>query len=85
MIINETENCIREDTRNPRRSRRGRGQLIMLTWIYNFFIGNMCSHKWKIIEQAECHSWHHNGRDTYKSGTLFVQQCEKCGEIKKLR
>lgn len=26
MIINETENCIREDTRNPRRSRRGRGQ-----------------------------------------------------------
>ena len=28
MIINETENCIREDTRNPRRERRGRGQLI---------------------------------------------------------
>ena len=26
MIIDETENCIREDTRNPRRSRRGRGQ-----------------------------------------------------------
>ena len=27
MIINETENCIREDTRKPRRSRRGRGQI----------------------------------------------------------
>ena len=29
MIINETENCIREDTMKPRRSRRGRGQNVV--------------------------------------------------------
>ena len=33
MIINETENCIREDTMKPRRSRRGRGQRLDI-WIY---------------------------------------------------
>ena len=36
MIINETENCIRQDTRNPRRSRRGRGKLEKNNIVFEF-------------------------------------------------
>ena len=40
MIINETENCIREDTRNPRRERRGRGQKVYTDGVYIYKLKN---------------------------------------------
>lgn len=48
----------------------------MLTWLFNLLVGQMCWHKWKIISEIGITS---EGVDR---GTLYVLQCEKCGNLK---
>lgn len=51
----------------------------MLSFLYNFFIGSMCKHEMKNIEEVKLL------RANYYVGYLYIQQCTKCGCIKKKR
>jgi hypothetical protein len=47
-----------------------------MNWIRKAF--GLCQHKWKVVEQYGIHK----NSDKALIGTLYVMQCEHCGEIK---
>lgn len=51
----------------------------MLSFLYNLFIGNMCKHEMENIEEIKLL------KGDYYVGHLYIQQCTKCGCIKKKR
>ena len=42
------------------------------------YVPKVCEHVWKIIEQREVTNIMYNSR----IGFIYVQECDKCGEIK---
>ncbi len=47
----------------------------MLAWLYDILIGNLCKHRYKIIQHGPLRV------DGTQYGTYFIQQCEHCGKI----
>jgi len=50
----------------------------MLGWLWLMIVGRFsnCDHVWKIIDQKQI-------RRSFETGTRFILQCEKCGDVKK--
>jgi len=48
----------------------------MLAWLWNLIIGQLCCHKWKIIETRRVSM---DGEETH---TRYYLQCENCGNMK---
>jgi hypothetical protein len=49
----------------------------MLSWLYNFFVGQFCGHKYKLLYTTKVVD-----ENDDQIGTRFNLQCEKCGRIK---
>ena len=52
----------------------------MIAWLWNIIVGQLCQHKWKLIEKRPVFVERQAGDlPTYHK---FIMQCEKCGNIK---
>ncbi len=56
----------------------------MLGFLYRFFIGHFkgCEHKWQDKNRIRDFSYSDGDRP---SAYIYVLQCEKCGDIKKVK
>lgn len=52
----------------------------MLGWLYSFFIGTFCKHKWVIHKEQDFTITYENGSERdYKK---IISRCGNCGEMK---
>lgn len=51
----------------------------MIAWLWNLFVGDLCIHRWKDIERVDIVNEQHA---IIPTGTKWILQCQKCGNIK---